>query len=200
MDENTFTENFNNQGWPSKTFLCYMVERLDGDTEILLDEYKGFVRNKGRDQPGEPCHAELYFLEQIRSWNLDRNQRYRLTCFISWTPCYNCAQKLTTFLEENRHISLHIFASRIYSVNDSGCHRSGLRALQERAGITIMTSEDFERCWVTFVDHKEKPFQPWEGLVVKSQELCDELQAILRVRVSPDQGWDPCPLPWKAVC
>lgn len=44
---------------------------------------------------------------------------------------------------------------------------------------------DFERCWVTFVDHKEKPFQPWEGLVVKSQELCDELQAILRVRVSP---------------
>lgn len=180
MDENTFTENFNNQGWPSKTFLCYMVERLDGDTEILLDEYKGFVRNKGRDQPGEPCHAELYFLEQIRSWNLDRNQRYRLTCFISWTPCYNCAQKLTTFLEENRHISLHIFASRIYSVNDSGCHRSGLRALQERARITIMTSEDFERCWVTFVDHKEKPFQPWEGLVVKSQELCDELQAILR--------------------
>nr|AKE33299.1 APOBEC3Z1 transcript variant 3 [Capra hircus] len=46
MDENTFTENFNNQGWPSKTFLCYMVERLDGDAEIPLDEYKGFVRNK----------------------------------------------------------------------------------------------------------------------------------------------------------
>nr|AKE33298.1 APOBEC3Z1 transcript variant 2 [Capra hircus] len=163
MDENTFTENFNNQGWPSKTFLCYMVERLDGDAEIPLDEYKGFVRNK------------------IRSWNLDRNQHYRLTCFISWTPCYNCAKKLTTFLEENRHISLHIFASRIYTVDDSGSRQSGLCALQAAgARITIMTSKDFERCWVTFVDHKEKPFQPWEGLEVKSQELCDELQAILR--------------------
>nr|AKE33295.1 APOBEC3Z1 transcript variant 1 [Ovis aries] len=137
MDENTFTENFNNQRWPSKTFLCYMVERLDDEnTATPLDEHKGFVRNK----------------------------------------------KLTTFLEENHHISLHIFASRIYTVDDSGSHQSGLRALQARAGITIMTSEDFERCWVTLVDHKEKPFQPWEGLEVKSKKLCEELQAILRAQ------------------
>lgn len=43
-----------------------------------------------------------------RSWNLDRNQHYRLTCFISWTPCYNCAQKLTTFLKENHHKPAHL--------------------------------------------------------------------------------------------
>ncbi|XP_040089261.1 DNA dC-_dU-editing enzyme APOBEC-3G-like [Oryx dammah] len=180
MDENTFTENFNNQGWPSKTYLCYKLERLDGNAMIPLDEYKDFVRNKGRDQPGEPCHAERCFLEQISSWNLDRNQRYRLTWFISWSPCYDCAQELTTFLEENRHISLHIFASRLYTLNNSGSHESGLRALQARARINIMTFEDFERCWVTFVDHQGKPFQPWEGLEVKSQELSKELQAILR--------------------
>ena len=64
MDENTFTENFNNQGWPSKTFLCYMVERLDGDAEIPLDEYKGFVRNKVTDpaysqQAGPPRGGTL---------------------------------------------------------------------------------------------------------------------------------------------
>lgn len=51
MDEYTFTENFNNQGRPSKTYLCYEVERLDGDATIPLDEYKGFVRNKVTDQP-----------------------------------------------------------------------------------------------------------------------------------------------------
>ncbi|XP_061274547.1 DNA dC-_dU-editing enzyme APOBEC-3G-like [Bos javanicus] len=183
MDEYTFTENFNNQGWPSKTYLCYEVERLDGDATIPLDEYKGFVRNKGLDQPEKPCHAELYFLGKIRSWNLDRNQHYRLTCFISWSPCYDCAQKLTTFLKENRHISLHILASRIYTHSRFGCHQSGLCELQAAgARITIMTFEDFKHCWETFVDHKGKPFQPWEELNVKSQALCAELQAILKTQ------------------
>uniref|UniRef100_A0A8C6FPX5 Deoxycytidine deaminase n=1 Tax=Moschus moschiferus TaxID=68415 RepID=A0A8C6FPX5_MOSMO len=180
MDEHTFIENFSNQEWPSKTYLCYKVERLDGNATIPLDGYQGFVRNKGFDQLEEPRHAEFYFLEQIRSWNLDKNQRYRLTCFISWSPCYTCAQNLTTFLKENRHISLHIFASRVYTRDCFGCHQSGLCALQAAgARITIMTFEDFERCWETFVDHQGKPFQPWEGLEVKSQEFCEELQAIL---------------------
>ena len=56
MDEYTFTENFNNQEWPSKTYLCYKVERLDGDATIPLDEYKGFVRNKVTD-PARPQQA-----------------------------------------------------------------------------------------------------------------------------------------------
>ena len=46
MDRYTFIENFNNQGWPSKTYLCYEVERLEGDSTIPLDEYKRFVRNQ----------------------------------------------------------------------------------------------------------------------------------------------------------
>ena len=35
------------------------------------------------------------------------------------------------------------------------------------------------------MDHRGNPFQPWEGLEAKSQELCEKLQAILRVRVPP---------------
>lgn len=56
MDRYTFTENFNNQGWPSKTYLCYEVERLDGDSTIPLDEYKGFVHNKVT-HPARPQQA-----------------------------------------------------------------------------------------------------------------------------------------------
>ena len=52
---------------------------------------------------------------------------------------------------------------------------------------------DFKHCWETFVDHKGKPFQPWEGLNVKSQALCAKLQAILKVRVPP--GCFPGPPP-----
>ncbi|KAB0394942.1 hypothetical protein E2I00_013080 [Balaenoptera physalus] len=128
-----------NQIRARKTYLCYKVEILDGDAWVPLDENKGFVHNKGANQPGQPCHAELYFLDRIRSWNLDRGLHYRLTCFISWTPCHTCAQNLATFLGENSHVSLHIFASRIYSLPG---YRAGLRTLQAAgAQIAIMTSK-----------------------------------------------------------
>ncbi|XP_059970198.1 DNA dC-_dU-editing enzyme APOBEC-3A [Mesoplodon densirostris] len=177
LDEITFNENFMNQKRARKTYLCYEVEILDGDARVPLDENKGFVRNKGANQPGKRCHAELYFLDRIHSWNLDRGQHYRLTCFISWTPCHNCAQKLATFLGENSHVSLHIFASRIHSFPG---YEAGLLTLQEAgAQIAIMTSKEFEHCWETFVDHQGRPFQPWDGLEEESQHLCKKLQAIL---------------------
>lgn len=56
MDRYTFIENFNNQRWPFKTYLCYEVERLDGDTAIPLDEYKRFVRSKVT-HPARPQQA-----------------------------------------------------------------------------------------------------------------------------------------------
>ncbi|XP_026963494.1 DNA dC-_dU-editing enzyme APOBEC-3G-like isoform X1 [Sagmatias obliquidens] len=180
LDENTFTENFMNQMSPRKTYLCYKVEILDGDARIPLDEKKGFVRNKGANEPGGPRHAESYFLDRIRSWNLDRDLHYRLTCFISWTPCDTCAQELADFLGKNSHVSLHIFASRIYSRFG---YEDGLRTLQAAgAQIAIMASNEFEHCWENFVDHQGKPFQPWDGLEVVSQRLCNNLQAILQTQ------------------
>ncbi|XP_022452168.1 DNA dC-_dU-editing enzyme APOBEC-3G-like [Delphinapterus leucas] len=180
LDENTFNENFMNQINPRKTYLCYKVEILDGDTRVLLDEKKGFVQNKGANEPGKPRHAESYFLDRIRSWNLDRGLHYRLTCFISWTPCHSCAQELATFLGENSHLSLHIFASRIYSLPG---YEAGLRKLQAAgAQIAIMTSKEFEHCWENFVDHQDRPFQPWDGLEVVSQHLCNSLQTILQMQ------------------
>nr|XP_058938421.1 DNA dC->dU-editing enzyme APOBEC-3A-like [Kogia breviceps] len=178
LDVNTFTENFKNLLSTRKTYLCHEVEILDGDAWVSLDEKKGFVHNKGADQPGQPSHAELYFLDRIRSWNLDRGLHYRLTCFISWTPCHSCAQELATFLRENSHVSLHIFASRIHSLPN---YEAGLRTLQAAgAQIAIMTSTEFEHCWETFVDHQGRPFQPWDRLEAVSQNLREKLQAILR--------------------
>nr|XP_031527701.1 DNA dC->dU-editing enzyme APOBEC-3G [Vicugna pacos] len=180
MDEHTFTHNFPNHKRTRKTYLCYEVEILCGDSGLPPDEDKGFLCNKGADQPGLPCHVELYLLERIRSWNLDRKLHCRLTCFISWTPCGTCARKLAEFLKENSHVSLCIFASRIYSLHD---YEAGLRTLQEAgAQIAIMTFKEFKHCWETFVDHQGRPFQPWDELDVNSQGLSKELQAILQTR------------------
>ncbi|KAB1269575.1 DNA dC-_dU-editing enzyme APOBEC3 [Camelus dromedarius] len=178
MDEHTFTHNFSNHKRTHKTYLCYEVEILHGDSGIPPDEDKGFLCNKGTDQPGLPCHVELYLLGRIRSWKLDRKLHCRLTCFISWTPCGTCARELAEFLKENSHVSLCIFASRIYSLND---YEAGLRTLQEAgAQIAIMTFKEFRHCWETFVDHQGRPFQPWDELDINSQGLSKELQAILQ--------------------
>ncbi|XP_007454168.1 PREDICTED: DNA dC-_dU-editing enzyme APOBEC-3G [Lipotes vexillifer] len=186
LDENTFAENYMNQISTRKTYLCYKVEILGGDARVPPDESKGFVQNKGANEPGWPRHAELYFLDRIRSWNLDPGLRYRLTCFISWTPCHTCAQELATFLGENSHLSLHIFASRIYSLPG---YEAGLRTLQAAgAQIAIMTSQEFEHCWKNFVDHQGRTFEPWDELEVVSQHLCKKLQEILQALCVLQEG------------
>ena len=175
MDEQTFHDNFNNQKYPHETYLCYEVERLEGDLWIPLDEHKGFLRN----EPGLR-HAEPIFLERMASWTLDRALRYRVTCFISWSPCEDCAEILVDFLHKNKHVDLRIFASRIYKHELQDCE-AGLRKLKAAgAEVAMMTSKEFVHCWENFVDHQDKVFQPWPNLVGESYRLSQRLARILQ--------------------
>nr|XP_012424001.1 PREDICTED: DNA dC->dU-editing enzyme APOBEC-3B [Odobenus rosmarus divergens] len=129
--------------------------------------------------PEVPCHAESRLLEQIQSWDLDPKLHYRVTCFLSWSPCTDCAQDMAQFLKENSHVSLSLFASRLYT---RGHYDEGLRTLKRAgASMAIMTSREFEHCWNAFVHHKGNPFQPWPGLATESQKFSEKLQRILRI-------------------
>ncbi|XP_023584819.1 DNA dC-_dU-editing enzyme APOBEC-3A-like [Trichechus manatus latirostris] len=175
MDKNTYQMQFTNdlsQLGLNKTYLCYEVELLDSNSWVPLDDCRGFLRN----QPG--LHAELCLLDLVPSWHLDPTKRYRFTWFLSWSPCPDCAQKVVAFLERNSHISLHIFAARIYDYRER--YEKGLRSLQGAgAQVAIMTSTEFKHCWRTFVNNKGCLFVSWNRLNMNSQNLKMRLQSIL---------------------
>lgn len=174
LRETLFKHQFGNQPrvppphYRRKTYLCYQLKQRDDST---LD--RGCFRNK------KQRHAEIRFIDKINSLNLDPRQSYKIICYITWSPCPQCASELVNFITGKDHLNLQIFASRLYFHWKKPFQR-GLQQLQA-AGISVavMTHTEFEDCWEQFVDNQSRPFQPWEKLQQYSASITRRLQRIL---------------------
>uniref|UniRef100_G1RYZ5 single-stranded DNA cytosine deaminase n=1 Tax=Nomascus leucogenys TaxID=61853 RepID=G1RYZ5_NOMLE len=168
----TFRLQFNNKRrvtkpyYPRKALLCYQLTPQNGSTPT-----RGYFKNKKKR------HAEIRFINKIKSMGLDETQCYQVTCYLTWSPCPSCAQELADFIKAHDHLNLRIFASRLY------CHwcrrqQEGLRLLcGSQVPVEVMGFSEFADCWENFVDYEEPlSFNPSEML----EELDKNSRAIKR--------------------
>ncbi|XP_059968375.1 DNA dC-_dU-editing enzyme APOBEC-3B-like isoform X1 [Mesoplodon densirostris] len=174
LKKEIFKQQFGNQHrvpqphYRRKTYLCYQLKQLDG---VTLD--KGCFRNK------KQRHAEIRFIDKITSLNLDPNQSYKIICYVTWSPCPTCARELVDFINGQDHLSLQIFASRLY-FHWIKVFQRGLQQLQAaQVSVAVMTRSEFEDCWEEFVDNQGMPFESWDKLEQYSESISRRLQKIL---------------------
>lgn len=99
--------------------------------------------------PRKPVHTEICFLNWFKAQkaflakNLSHDEKYHITWFMSWSPCFNCARRVVEFLSEHRHVELSIVAARIYYSNGSQ-YQQGLRSLESAGAHVAIMSQDGE--------------------------------------------------------
>lgn len=174
----TFDFNFQNiDSYGRKsTFLCFEVERWEDGS--FLDSQNGVFRNQLY-----PGHAELCFLDWFCDVVLSPDEilcpdvQYRVTWYISWSPCFECAEQVADFLKENRNVDLCISAARLYYENEDD---QGLRDLVDAgAQVAMMAPEDFKYCWDNFVYHWGRRFNYWKKIRRNYYILQEKLDEIL---------------------
>ncbi|XP_005415283.2 PREDICTED: DNA dC-_dU-editing enzyme APOBEC-3C-like, partial [Chinchilla lanigera] len=154
------------------TFLCFEVVR-QGDNRLR----KGFFLNQVGPQR---LHAELRFLSWFHDTWLSPYEFYQVTWYVSWSPCIECAEELTTFLANHPNVTLTIYVSRLY-YHQLPAYRAGLRALaKEGACVKVMFFHDFLDCWRRFVHNGSDYFEPWDHLYQNSWDYHQILEGILK--------------------
>nr|KAF6367529.1 apolipoprotein B mRNA editing enzyme catalytic subunit 3C [Myotis myotis] len=179
MYPNTFDFNFQNLNSYGRksTFLCFEVERWkDGS---FLDYQNGVFRNQLY-----PGHAELCFLDWFHEKVLFPDEiqcpdaQYHVTWYISWSPCFECAEQVARFLNENENVYLSISAARLYLCEDED--EQGLRDLVAAgAKVAMMAPKDFKYCWDNFVDNGGWQFTYWKNMRRNFSSLQQKLDEIL---------------------
>ncbi|KAL6039506.1 hypothetical protein STEG23_034322 [Scotinomys teguina] len=176
--QRTFSFHFKNLRYANgrnNTFLCYEVNRVECGELVPL--YQGVFKNE------DDFHAEGLFLYWFHTQLLEvlpPIKEYKITWYVSWSPCSNCAEQVIRFLATHRNLSLAIFSSRLYYFGDPHYQHKLHRLFQAGAQISAMDFPEFEKCWNKFVDNGDKSFRPWKKLKINFRFQDSKLQEILR--------------------
>ncbi|XP_058871576.1 flagellar attachment zone protein 1-like isoform X1 [Acipenser ruthenus] len=147
--------------------------RLAEEMDNLTYEMRKLKDKMLNVQEKIPMHADEICLWKNES-KIQGTGSYKITWFISWSPCASCALQIIEFVEKHTNVSLNIFASRLYYYQYES-HKEGFRKLagHERIGLKVMTVKEFQDCFQQFVG-----FQKWDDLDKNSKFYAEELRSI----------------------
>ncbi|KAL1767350.1 DNA dC [Sigmodon hispidus] len=177
-------KNLHYANYRNDTFLCYEINEVDCGELVPLCQ--GIFRKEPlrTSLPGmDDRHAELCFLSWFHTRVLEvlsPSKEYKITWYVSWSPCCKCAEHVARFLTTHRNLSLVIFSSRLYYFNDP-YYQCRLQRLFEAGGqLFAMDYPEFKMVWNKFVDNGGRSFRPWKKLTMNFRFQASTLKLILR--------------------
>ncbi|XP_063810917.1 C-_U-editing enzyme APOBEC-2 [Pseudophryne corroboree] len=166
----------------NKTLLCYTVERGEGQV------FRGYLEDEHVS-----AHAEEAFFTNVLPQFLTSGP-VRVTCYVSSSPCVNCAAAIARCLKRNKTLKLYLVVARLFQWEESEI-RGALRAIKS-AGcqLQMMKGGDYAHVWQNFVEpdivlneegeveqkSEEGVFIPWEDLEENARYYEEKLGELLR--------------------
>ncbi|KAM4699742.1 C-_U-editing enzyme APOBEC-2 [Discoglossus pictus] len=164
----------------NKTLLCYTIER-EGQV------YRGYLEDEHVS-----AHAEEAFFSNVLPQYLSSGP-VTVTCFVSSSPCANCAAAIARCLKRNKGIKIRLVFARLFQWEESEI-KGALRAIRSAGCVLkMMNGADYAQVWQNFVEPdfvldeegkvEEQPeqgnFIPWEDLEENSKYYEEKLSEIL---------------------
>ncbi|XP_072278610.1 C-_U-editing enzyme APOBEC-2 [Pyxicephalus adspersus] len=165
----------------NKTLLCYTVER---EAQI----FRGYLEDEHVS-----AHAEEAFFTNVLPQYISSSP-VGVTCYVSSSPCVNCAASIARCLKRNKTLKLHLVVARLFQWEESEI-RGALRGITS-AGckLRMMKSADYSHVWQNFVEpdiildeegnaeqqSEQGDFIPWEDLEENAKYYEENLAEILR--------------------
>ncbi|XP_075706721.1 C-_U-editing enzyme APOBEC-2 [Rhinoderma darwinii] len=166
----------------NKTLLCYTIERGEGQV------FRGYLEDEHVS-----AHAEDAFFSNVLPQFLSSGA-VSVTCYVSSSPCVNCAACIARCLRKNKTINLRLVVARIFQWEESEI-RSALRGIcSSGCKLRMMKSADYLHVWKNFVEpdvvlneegeseqtSEQGAFIPWEDLEENARYYEEKLAEIIR--------------------
>ncbi|KAM9292312.1 C-_U-editing enzyme APOBEC-2-like [Gastrophryne carolinensis] len=167
----------------NKTILCYTIERGEGQI------FRGYLEDEHAS-----AHAEDAFFSNVLPQFLSSSGSVSVTCYVSSSPCVNCAACIARCLRRSKTLKLRLVMARLFQWEESEI-RGALRGITS-AGcqLRMMKGADYAYVWQNFVEpdiflnedgtaeppKEDEVFIPWEDLEENARYYEEKLAEMLR--------------------
>ncbi|XP_048826662.1 C-_U-editing enzyme APOBEC-2-like isoform X2 [Brienomyrus brachyistius] len=197
LSEADFYQEFKNTQLSHKTVLCFGLNTAGNE----LWDCWGYTFNI----PGGD-HAEKQVMQALADFltphRLCVALRYRLTLYLSYSPCEDCCCELLAFVKSLKVVEVDVMVSRLYCIEQQPVKHRLQQLMASGIRLSVMGRKDFERCLYLFVSPNSR-FKPWPELDAMSRRYSMDLHTVLHEcdcdwHLEPEHFDNPTALPIPA--